>query len=97
MVRREDEEHVATLLVMRDRDTKAVRAWCLPNKGADIRETVDRAVAGVNSLGYRGRVLIRCDGEPALGALRDAITKAMPDGATPVVTPVGESASNGGI
>ncbi len=96
-VRRDDEEHVATLLVMRDRDTKAVRAWCLPNKGADIRETVDRAVAGVNSLGYRGRVLIRCDGEPALGALRDAITKAMPDGATPVVTPVGESASNGGI
>ena len=96
-VRRDDETHVATLLVMRDRDTKAVRAWCLPNKGADITETVDRAVAGVNSLGYRGRVLIRCDGEAALGALRNAITKAMPDGATPVVTPVGESQSNGGI
>jgi hypothetical protein len=31
-VRRDDEEEVATLLVMRDRDTKAVRAWVLPHK-----------------------------------------------------------------
>ena len=28
-VRRDDEEDVATLLVMRDRDTRAVRAWVL--------------------------------------------------------------------
>jgi hypothetical protein len=96
-VRRDDEEAVATLLVMRDRDTKAVRAWVLPHKGADLVETVDRAVAGIRALGYRGRVLIRCDGEPALQALRNAITQALPDGATPVVTPVGESQSNGGI
>ncbi len=96
-IRRDDEEHVATLLVMRDRDTRVVRAWALQNKGADLVETVDRAVAGVRELGYRGRVLIRCDGEPALKALRDAIVKGLPDGATPVITPVGESQSNGGI
>ncbi len=96
-VRRDDEEEVATLLVMRDRDTKAVRAWVLQHKGADLVETVDRAVTGVRELGYRGRVLIRCDGEPALKALRNAIVKGLPDGATPVVTPVGESQSNGGI
>ncbi len=57
--------------------------------------TVDRAVYGVRDLGYQGRVLIRCDGEPALKALRDAIVKGLPGGATPVVTPVGESQSNG--
>jgi hypothetical protein len=96
-VRRDDEEDLATLLVMRDRDTKAMRAWVLPHKGADLVETVDRAVAGVRELGYRGRVLIRCDGEHALTALRDAVVKGLPDGATPVVTPVGESQSNGGI
>jgi hypothetical protein len=96
-VRRDDEEEVATLLVMRDRDTKAVRAWVLPHKGADLVETVDRAVAGVRELGHSGRVLIRCDGEPALKALRNAIAKGLPDGATPIVTPVGESQSNGGI
>jgi hypothetical protein len=96
-VRRDDEEAVATLLVMRDRDTRAIRAWVLEHKGADLVETVDRAVAGVRELGYRGRVLIRCDGEPALKALRDAIVKGLPDGATPITTPVGESQSNGGI
>ncbi len=41
--------------------------------------------------------MIRTDGEPALVALRDAIAKALPEGATPVKTPVGESSSNGGI
>ena len=96
-VRRDDEEWLATLLVMRDRDTRAIRAWMLEHKGADLVETVDRAVSGVRELGYRGRVLIRCDGEPALKALRNAIVKGLPDGATPIVTPVGESQSNGGI
>ena len=60
-------------------------------------ENVDRAVAGVRGLGYRGRVLIRTDGEPALVALRNAIIQALPEGATPIETPVAESASNGGI
>jgi hypothetical protein len=96
-VRRDDEEETTTLLVMRDRDSKAIRAWVLARKGIDMEETVDRAVAGVRELGYRGRVLIRCDGEPALVALRNAITKGLPDGATPIVTPVGESSSNGGV
>ena len=80
-VRRDDEEDVATLLVMRDRDTRAVRAWVLEHKGADLVETVDRAVTGVRQLGYNGRVLIRTDGEPVLVAQRNAIIKALPDGA----------------
>jgi hypothetical protein len=96
-VRRDDETELATLLVMRDRDTRATRAWVLEHKGADLVETVDRAVTGIRQLGYSGRVLIRTDGEPALTALRNAIAKGLPDGATPVSTPVGESSSNGGI
>ncbi len=96
-IRRDDEEALVTCLVMRDRDSKAVRAWVLERKGVDMDECVDRAVAGVRDLGYSGRVLIRCDGEPALTALRDAISAALPDGATPVKTPVAESSSNGGI
>ncbi len=42
-------------------------------------------------------MLIRTDGEPALKALRNAIVKGLPDGATPLTTPVGESPSTGGI
>ena len=84
-------------MVMHDRGSRALRAWVLERKGADLAETVDRAVAGVRELGYRGRVLICTDGEPALLALRNAIIRGLPDGATPISTPVGESASNGGI
>ena len=35
-VRRDDDEEVATLLVMRDRNTRAVRAWVLEHKGVDL-------------------------------------------------------------
>jgi hypothetical protein len=94
-VRRDDEEAVLTLLIMKDRDTKALRGWVLERKGADMDENVDRAVIGIRDLGYSGRVLIRTDGEPALTALRNAIAKGLPQGATPIKTPVGESASNG--
>ncbi len=76
-IRRDDEEHVATLLVMKDRDTRCVRAWMLAHEGVDLDETVNRAVAGVHELGFRGRVLIRTDGENALKALRNAITAAL--------------------
>ncbi len=79
---------MATLLVMRDRDSKALRAWVLEHKGADLVETVDRAVAGVRQPGYRCPGLIRTDGEPVLVALRNAIIKGLPDGATPISTPV---------
>jgi hypothetical protein len=96
-IRRDDEEEVVTILVMRDRDSKALRGWVLERKGADMDENVDRAVAGIRDLGYRGRVLIRTDGEPALVALSNAVIAALPEGATPIKTPVGESASNGGI
>jgi hypothetical protein len=46
-------------------------------------------------LGYRGRVLIKCDNEPAMTAFRTALTTKLPEGAIPVVPLAGESASNG--
>ena len=94
-IRRDDEEDVVTVLVMRDRDSKALRGWVLERKGADMEENVERAVAGIRDLGYRGRVLIRTDGEPALVALSNAVIVHLPEGATPIKTPVGESAPTG--
>ena len=91
-VRRDGEEEVITLLVMRDRGSRALRVWVVPEKGASSEDTVLKAVGGVLHLGYRGRVLIKCDGEPAIKALRTAIMEKLPEGAIPVVTAVGESA-----
>ena len=94
-VRRVGEKDVITLLVMRDRGSRALRVWIVPNKGAEMEDTVLKAVEGVLHLGYRGRVLIKCDNEPAILALREAIIARLPDGAIPVAPAPGESASNG--
>jgi hypothetical protein len=39
-VRRDDEEDNVTLLVMRDRDSKALRGWVLEREGVDMRASV---------------------------------------------------------
>ena len=67
----------------------------MPEKGASIEDTVLKALGGVMHLGYRGRVLIKCDNESAAKALREAIIQKLPEGAIPVALAVGESASNG--
>jgi hypothetical protein len=94
-VRRQGEEECTTMLVMRDRGTKALRAWVVPEKGPSLEDSVTKAAEGVLQLGYRGRVLIKCDNEPAITAFRTALMAKLPDGAMPVAPPAGESASNG--
>jgi hypothetical protein len=94
-VRRDGEEEVITLLVMRDRGSRALRVWVVLEKGASSEVTVLKAVGGVLHLGYRGRVLVKCDGEPAIKAPRTATMEKLPEGAMPIATAAGESASNG--
>ena len=53
-VRRADEEDTLTLLVMKDRGSRAARAWVVPHKGADLDTAVERAADGVRELGHRG-------------------------------------------
>ena len=96
-VRRESEEETATLLVMKDRDSRAIRAWVVPVKGvgSDMAHAVSRAVEGVHELGHRGPVVVKTDNEAALLALREAIMAQMHEGAIPVQPVPGESESNG--
>ena len=94
-MRRETEEETVTLLVMKDRDSRATRAWVVPVKGADMQHAVQRAVEGVHDLGHRGPVVIKTDNEPAVLALREAIMKELHEGALPVQPTPGESESNG--
>jgi hypothetical protein len=94
-VRRESEEETVTLLVMKDRDSRAIRAWVVPVKGADMAHAVSRAVEGVHELGHRGPVVLKTDNEAALLALREAIMAELHEGAIPVQPVPGESESNG--
>jgi len=95
-VRRADEEATLTLLVMKDRGSRAVRAWVVPHKGADLETAVERAADGVREFGHRGQIVLKVDNEPALLALREAVMAKLPGGAIPVQSPPGESQSNGG-
>ena len=96
-VRREAEVDTTTLLVMKDRDSRAIRAWVVPVKGvgSDMRHAVSRAVEGVHELGHRGPVVLKTDNEAALLALREAIMAELHEGAIPVQPVPGESESNG--
>jgi hypothetical protein len=98
-VRKDDEADTVTLLVMKDRDSRAVRVWVVPVKGvgADMAHAVQRAVEGVHDLGHRGAVVVKTDNEPALLALREAIMGQLHEGAIPVQPVPGESASNGAM
>ena len=94
-VRRTDETDCCTLLIMRDRSSRALRAWVVPSKGVEMEDTVLRAVEGVMQMGYSGKISLKGDNEPAILALRAAIAAKLPAGAIPVTPMAGESASNG--
>ena len=53
-IRRDDEAETITILMMKDRQSRAVRAWVVPHKGADLEGTVDRAAQGITDMGTRG-------------------------------------------
>eukprot|EP00969_Alexandrium_andersonii_P167824 7419319-Alexandrium_andersonii.AAC.1 len=63
-------ETTLTVLVIKDRDSRAILAHPVLRKGRLRDETVDQAVASVRRLGHRHRVLLKTDNEPALLDLR---------------------------
>ena len=77
-VRRDDEEETVTVLVMKDRGSRAIRTWLMPNKGCDVDGSADCIAAGVHDLGHRGPICVKSDNEPALIALREAVMAKLP-------------------
>ena len=94
-VRKDGEPETVTILVMKDRDSRAQRAWVAQCKGTDLESTVSNAVEGVRDLGHRGTVAIKADNEPAMKGFREAVMKQLTDGTIPIRPPPGESESNG--
>ena len=50
-VRRHDETQTMTILIMKDRESRAVRAWTMRNKGVCFEEAAARAVEGIKGFG----------------------------------------------
>jgi hypothetical protein len=96
-VRRQDETQTMTVLILKDRESRALRAWTMRNKGVCFEEAALRAMEGIKAFGHRNKILVKVDNEPALKALRDEVLKLLEQQAIPVAPPAKESESNGAI
>ena len=92
-VRREDEEEVVTVIVIKDRGSRAIRATRVLQKGAESESEVVRVVECIRSFGHRGKVVLKSDGEPAILALKEAIARRLPEGAVTLESAPTESES----
>eukprot|EP00969_Alexandrium_andersonii_P193203 8533256-Alexandrium_andersonii.AAC.1 len=62
-----------TVLVVKDRDSRAILAHPVLCKGRLHSDTVDQAAESIRRLGHRGRVLLKTDNEPALIDLKQGV------------------------
>eukprot|EP00969_Alexandrium_andersonii_P358161 15450419-Alexandrium_andersonii.AAC.1 len=57
-------ETTLTVLMIKDRDSRAILAHPVLRKGRLHDDTVDQAVASIRKLGHHHRVLLKTDNEP---------------------------------
>ena len=89
-------DETLTIIVMKDRDTKAISSDVVELKGRGIDGTIERVIENIRRLGYK-KIILKSDQEPALVDLINGIIEARDDITIPECSPVGESQSNGMI
>ena len=94
-VGREEETERVTILVVKDRETRAIQASVMRHKGTCHDEAGERAAEFIKNLGHHGKLMFKADNESALKDLREATILHLDQGILPVKPPVGESQSNG--
>ena len=75
LVRRDDETDTVTILLMKDRYSRAIQAWVVERKGPnlDAADVAQQVLEGLRNFGHRGRVHIKTDNEPAVLSLKEEI------------------------
>ena len=79
-VRREDEEHYTTILVLKHRQSRAVRSWVVPRKGSAEAVAAELANEGLRGFGVTEAesVTLKSDNEAAVLALRRRVAALRP-------------------
>ena len=93
--RRQDEEAVTTLLVLKHRQSRAVRCWVVPQKGALEIAAAEIAEFGIKEFGITGDVILKSDNEDAINALRHRVQALHPGAALEQLPAAYEHESNG--
>ena len=66
-----------TVLVTKDRESRALIANAVLCKGRAFEDTADQAVCNVRRFGHQGKVLLKTDNEPALVDLRVGVAEKL--------------------
>eukprot|EP00969_Alexandrium_andersonii_P202256 8937064-Alexandrium_andersonii.AAC.1 len=74
---KDDSGTSATVLVIKDRASRAILARPALRKGRLRDDAVDQAVASIRRLGHRRRISLKTDNEPALVDLRRAVAERL--------------------
>ena len=89
-IRRQNETETLTVLIVKDRDTRAIRGAVMRHKGVCLDEASDRAADIIRSFGHKGKIILKVDNESALKALREEVMKRLPEGVIPIQPPAVE-------
>jgi hypothetical protein len=89
-----DDETVA-VQIAKDRRTRMLFAHVVPRKGFSHEHGASEMIRDIEKLGY-GDIILKCDGEPALKTIQEAVRVRRSGGNTILEnSPVGDSRSNG--
>ena len=86
-----------TVLVQKDRDSRAIRSQIVESKGVACEEAIEAALRGVNEFGHWGKIIIKADGENAVKALEDEVLRRLDTGGFASQPDAHEHESNGSI
>ena len=99
--RREKRGESISVLVGREKRSQMLIAHVVPVKGAGAQWIVDQVVRDIRKLGVHGKIILKCDQEPAILDVMNAICRARGEDSTGEMltviemAPKGESQSNG--
>ena len=85
-VRSDDDTDTVTILLMKDRYSRAIQAFVVDRKGPDLdaADVAQRVLMGLRSFEHRRRVLIKTDNEPAILSLKEEMMRRLEFGVIPV-------------
>ena len=98
-VRREGEADTTTILVVKHRQSRAIRCWVVPRKGRWEELAAELATDGLRGFGLpeSQKIVLKTDGEEAIVALRGRVAALWPAGAQVQTSPPHEHEANGVI
>ena len=69
----------------------------MESKGVACEEAVDAALPGINEFGHRGKIILKADGEPALKASKEQVSRRVDGGGFAAKPVAREHESNGSV